>query len=65
MSYTLGNAPTYRAEAPYTFFVPHDRELAALSVGDIVKLIFEYDAQVKNGPPSECGCRLILSMANV
>ena len=43
MSFSLGNAPTYRASGPYTFFVPHDRELAALSVGDSVKLIFEYD----------------------
>lgn len=30
------------AEAPYTFFLPSAAELAAVSVGDLVKLLFEY-----------------------
>lgn len=47
MSVTLSHAPSLRAEAPYTFFVPLPEELSALEVGDLVKLIFEYD------PPGE------------
>ena len=47
MTITLSHAPTLRAAAPYTFFLPHPQELLALEVGDLVKLIFEYD------PPGE------------
>ena len=43
MTVTLSDAPTLRAAAPYTFFLPHPQELSALEVGDLVKLIFEYD----------------------
>ncbi|WP_157215394.1 DUF2314 domain-containing protein [Flavisphingomonas formosensis] len=30
------------AEAPYTFFLPREAELAAISVGDHVQLMFEH-----------------------
>jgi hypothetical protein len=36
-----------RREAPYTFFLPHPDLIKSLRVGDMVKLLFEYDADVE------------------
>ncbi|HVH48756.1 MAG TPA: DUF2185 domain-containing protein [Sphingomicrobium sp.] len=47
MSYVLSNAPSLHAAAPYTFFLPHPLLIDALRVGDLAKVIFEYD------PPGE------------
>ena len=38
--YTLDDPRPNAREAPYTFFLPTDEELAALEPGDLVKLIF-------------------------
>jgi hypothetical protein len=32
--------------APYTFFLPHESELAALRIGDLVKMAFEWELPV-------------------
>ncbi|MBS7702685.1 immunity protein Imm33 domain-containing protein [Chelatococcus asaccharovorans] len=45
--YALMDPRERAAEAPYTFFLPSSVELAAISPGDLVKLIFEH------APPSE------------
>jgi len=43
VSYKLMHGPTFRQEAPYTFFLPHPAVVDAVQVGDVVKLGFEYD----------------------
>ena len=40
--YVLLDPRVVSAEAPYTFFLPNDTELAAISIGDQAKLIFEH-----------------------
>lgn len=40
LSYTLDDPRPIAAEAPYTYFLPSPEELAALSAGDLVKLVF-------------------------
>lgn len=41
--YALVDPRPIAAEAPYTFFLPTQEQLAALGEGDLVKLIFEQD----------------------
>ncbi len=49
-NYQLLDPRPIAASAPYTYFLPHPNELAAISTGDLVKVVFE--AQ----PPSDnCG----------
>lgn len=36
-NYTIMDPRPIAAEAPYSFFLPHEVELAALRVGDLVK----------------------------
>lgn len=45
--YTLGDPRPIAESAPYTYFLPNDAEIAAVGVGDHVKLIFEYDGPVE------------------
>ena len=40
MPYTLDDPRQRKAEAPYTFFLPHDMRLREIGVGDSVQLIF-------------------------
>jgi hypothetical protein len=40
--YTLPDPRVTAAESPYTFFLPSPAELAAVGIGDLVKLTFEY-----------------------
>jgi len=42
-SYKIMDPRPIAAEAPYTFFLPHESELAALRVGDLVKITFEWE----------------------
>ncbi len=46
-TYTLVDPRPIAAEAPYTFFLPTDAELAAVARKDLVKLMFEYDQQTE------------------
>lgn len=41
-SYVLVDPRPIAAGAPYTFFLPSEEELAAITCGDLVKLTFEY-----------------------
>jgi hypothetical protein len=47
VSWHLVNGEERRREAPYTYFLPHSDQIAALRVGDMVKLLFEYDGEVE------------------
>jgi hypothetical protein len=47
MSWRIVSGEERRAEAPYTFFLPRPEQLASLRVGDMVKLLFEYDGEVE------------------
>lgn len=42
-SFTIVDPRPIAAEAPYTFFLPHESELASLRVGDLVKLMFDWE----------------------
>ena len=46
-SYTLLDPRPVAAEAPYTFFLPSDPEIAAVGAGDLVKLMFEYTHEIE------------------
>ena len=41
-SYAVLDARPIAADAPYTFFLPSQSELAAVGKGDLVKLLFDY-----------------------
>lgn len=47
MSWHVVSGEERRLEAPYTFFLPHPDQIASLRVGDMVKLLFEYDGEVE------------------
>lgn len=47
MSWHVVSGEERRLEAPYTYFLPHPDQIAALRVGDMVKLLFEYDGEVE------------------
>ena len=45
-NFTILDPRPIAAEARYTFFLPHESELAALRVGDLVKITFEWEPPV-------------------
>lgn len=45
-NYTIRDPRPDALAAPYTFFLPHEIELAALRVGDLVKMAFEWELPV-------------------
>ena len=47
MSWYLVNGEERRLDAPYTFFLPHPDCVASLRVGDMAKLLFEYEDNVE------------------
>ena len=55
MSWRIVSGEERRAEAPYTLFLPHPEQLASLRVGDMVKLLFEYDGEVSSTAANACG----------
>lgn len=48
--YDLVDPRPLAARAPYTFFLPGQAEMAAVSKGDLVKLIFEYPHETEQWP---------------
>lgn len=46
-NYTIIDPRPIAAEARYTFFLPHENELAAIRVGDLVKITFEWEQPVE------------------
>lgn len=47
MSWQVVSGEERQREAPYTYFLPHPDHIAALLVGDMVKLLFEYEGEVE------------------
>lgn len=45
--FRLRNAEELAAESPYTFFIPSRAQREAVDVGDLAKLVFEYQWEVK------------------
>lgn len=45
--YFIADPRPIAAGAPYTFFLPSAAEIAAIGVGDLVKLMFEYEHQTE------------------
>ncbi|WP_315763553.1 immunity protein Imm33 domain-containing protein [Sphingomonas sp. Y38-1Y] len=46
--YTLADPRPIAESAPYTYFLPNDAQIAAVGVGDHVKLVFDYDGPVED-----------------
>jgi len=46
-AYEILDPRSIAAEAPYTFFLPSPSEIAAVSKGDLVKLLFDYPHQTE------------------
>jgi hypothetical protein len=45
--YTIDDPRPIAEGAPYTYYLPNDAEIAAVGIGDHVKLIFEYHGPVE------------------
>ena len=45
-NFTIMDPRPVAVTAPYTFFLPHEVDLAALRVGDMVKITFEWEEPV-------------------
>jgi hypothetical protein len=47
-SYLILDPRPDAVRAPYTFFLPSSSEIAAVSEGDLVKLMFQYTHDIEN-----------------
>ncbi len=45
--YSIADPRSIAEEAPHTFYLPNDAQIAAAGIGDAVKLIFEYHVPVE------------------